>query len=57
MGKEIKIGDFVIHKFHGAIGRVVMIDTPSDSVEYAFVKTGSGNTLHEPISEWARVNG
>lgn len=57
MEKEIKIGDFVIHKFHGAIGRVVMIDTSSDSVEYAFVKTGSGNTLHEPISEWARVNG
>ena len=54
MERTINIGDMVIHKSHGAIGKVVEFNT-FNSVEYAFVKTQRGVIFHEPVYEWKKI--
>lgn len=61
MQREFEIGDYVIHKSLGIIGKAVDFYETSDleehTVEHTVVRIAANGKYHAPTCEWAKING
>lgn len=55
MQREFEIGDYVIHKSLGIIGKVIEFYVASDSVEHTMVRIALNGKYHAPTFEWAKI--
>lgn len=55
MDRKFNIGDWVICKSSGVIGRVIRFYLPTACAEQTMVDTTDGRKYHAPTSEWVRI--
>lgn len=55
MQREFEIGDYVIHKSLGIIGKAIGFYMTSEMVEHTMVEIALKGKYHAPTSEWAKI--
>lgn len=56
MDRKFNIGDWVICKSSGVIGKVIRFYLPTACAEQTMVDTTDGRKYHAPTSEWVRIS-
>ena len=56
MNRKFNIGDMVICKSSGVVGKTIKFYFPTASAEQTMVITNDGRNYHAPTSEWVRIS-
>ena len=56
MNRKFNIGDMVICKSSGVVGKTIKLYFPTASAEQTIFITNDGRNYHAPTSEWVRIS-